>query len=248
MTGLRRRAWWGATLALTLVLAPAAAFAAGQIEASPDGVNWGSGLPVPLFDGVSLVPMGNASAPFQLRNSGDEPGYLRVVVQDVSSDSTALLDALSIALEVDGTSGPLTPVGSAAPCRVVFEGELLAGESVPVLTTVSLGNLSGSQGQGATAHFALGIELTDSSPGSLLPTDCGSPETVIEITPFDNRVATLVALGVEPNTARLLEEYWVVLLLAALLAGVAAQWAVAESLRRRDERMYEQLQYLEDLA
>ncbi|MBX3094474.1 MAG: hypothetical protein KF680_08065 [Cryobacterium sp.] len=238
-------------LVLGLMLAvPGAtpAFAAGEIAVSSDGTTWGSDLSAPLFDSVALVPRSSASAEFSVRNTGDEPGLLRIVLQDVTSTNPVFADALSIALAVDGVAGPAAAVSTATPCRVLFEGALGEGESVPVVTTLALADLSGTQAQGATAQFRLGIELSGTGLGQVPPTDCGSPDTMIELTPFDNRIATIVGLGVIPNTWQLYEEYLLVILLTALALGAGMHWVAAGWLRRRDERELAEQQYQEDLA
>lgn len=237
----------GVILLLTFGQA-AAATAAGEIEVSHDGTSWGAQFDEPLFTGVSLVPRGSASAEFSVRNSGDNDGFLRVVLQDVAHSSQILADALSISLTTTGAGGVAVPLSAAASCQVLFEGELAAGETVPVVATLALADLSGTQGQGETATFGVGIQLSDTTLGVLPPTDCGSPDTVIEFAPFDNRVATLVLLGMEPNTAQLYEELLVLLLIAALGLGVGVQGGVARWQRRQFERNVDQLQYLEDLA
>lgn len=233
---------------LLVVPGESPAFAAGEIEVSPDGVTWGSTLSAPLFESVALVPRSSASAGFDIRNTGDEPGFLRIVLQDVTSTSAAFAGALSIFLSVDGIAGSSAPISTATPCHVLFEGALGEGESAPVVATVALADLSGTQAQAATAQFRIGVELTDTRLDELPPTDCGSPDTVIEITPFDNRVATIVGLGVIPNTWQLYEEYLLVVLLAALALGASAHWVVAGWLLRRDEHELAEQQYREDLA
>lgn len=236
-------------LGLLLVVPGASpAFAAGEIEVSSDGVTWGSTLSAPLFANVALVPRSSASADFAVRNSGDEPGLLRIVLQDVTSTNASFAGALSIALTVDSVVAPAAAVSTATPCRVLFEGVLGEGDSVPVGVTVALADLSGTQAQGATAQFRIGVELSDARLHALPPTDCGSPDTVIDITPFDNRIATIVGLGVIPNTRQLYEEYLLVVLLAALALGASARWVVAGWLRRRDELELAEQQYREDLA
>lgn len=235
----------GLALALTM---PWAAAAAGEIEVSPDGSSWGSQLPQPLFSDLALVPRGSANAQFLLRNSSGDDAFLRIVVQDVNYSSPVLGDALTLALAVGGASGEPARLSSATPCRVLFEGTLPVGASRPLLTSLSLGDLSGTQGQSETATFSIGIQLSGSSLGTLPATDCGSPGVVIEVTPFDSRVATIATVGVEPNTWQLFEELLVLLLVAALVAGAGAQWAVATWIRRRRELDEHERQYLEDLA
>src|SRR5690606_27600424 len=138
---------------------------------------------------------GSANAQFLLRNASGDDAFLRIVLQDASYSSPVLGDALTLALELGGASGEPARLSSATPCRVLFEGTLPDGASRPVLTSLSLGDLSGTQGQGETATFSIGIQLSGSSLGTLPPTDCGSPGLVIEVTPFDSRVATIATVG-----------------------------------------------------
>ncbi|HRN29681.1 MAG TPA: hypothetical protein PK890_08285 [Terrimesophilobacter sp.] len=224
------------------------ALAAGELEVSPDGTSWGTQLADPLFSDLALVPRGSASSQFTVRNASGDDAFLRIVLQDVTYSSAVLGDAMQLGVALGGVDGAPAGLSSANPCQVLFEGELAAGQARPVVTTVSLGDLSGTQGQGETASFSIGIQLSDESLGGLAPTDCGSPDTVIEITEFDSRVATIASLGVVPNTWQLFEEYFVLLLFAALGVGVAAQWFLTWWLRRRHDRDEEQRQYLEDLA
>lgn len=236
-------------LAITFACLPAAtAIAAGEIEVSPDGSAWGDVLADPLFSNLALVPRGSADAQFSLRNASGDDAFVRIVLQDVEVSSAVLGDALQLGISLGGADGTAAAIGSADPCRVLFEGRLATGQQRPVVATVSLADLSGVQGQGETASFSIGIQLSDTSLGDLPPTDCGEPDTVIEITEFDSRVATIASLGVVPNTWQLFEEYLLLLLIAALFVGATAQWFLLWWRRHRDERDDEERQYSEDLA
>src|SRR5690606_12093870 len=154
----------------------------------------------------------------------------------VTFSSAVLGDAMQLGISLGGIDGAPAALSSARPCQVLFEGELAAGQARPVVATVSLGDLSGTQGQGESAQFSIGIQLSDASLGDRPLTDCGSPGTVVEITEFDSRVATIASLGVLPNTWQLFEEYLVPLFVAALFVGVTAHWFLMWWQRRRDER------------
>lgn len=239
----------GVVLSVALGLLPgASASAAGEVEVSDDGQSWGTELGEPLLEGVTLIPRGSVSAEFAVRNASGDDAYLRLVLQNVTYTSTALGDALSVSIAVGRDEGTPVPLSSATPCRVLFEGELGTGRARDVVATLSLGDLGGTQGQGENAVFSIGIQLSDDSLGELPPTSCGAPATVIEITPFDSRVATIASVGVMPNTDRLFEEYLLLILIAALLGGLAVQRVADARAERRRQRREEQSQYLEDLA
>lgn len=236
------------TLLSALVLVPtSAAYAEGEVEVSPDGTAWGHTLSAPLFEGIALVPRGSASSTFMLRNSSEIGAFVRVVLQDVTFSSTTIGDALQIAVTLGGVLGVPAALTSASPCRVLFEGQLAAGATAPVIATLALGDLSGTQGQGESAQFSIGIQLSDSTLGAI-PTDCGAPTAVLKAADFDSRVATTVGLGVDPNTWQNYEEYLLLILVAALALGVGAQRPVAAWLRLRDAREQQERQYQEDLA
>lgn len=224
------------------------AFAAGELEVSPDGTSWGSQLVKPLFSDVALVPRGSVREQFMVRNASGDDALLRVVLQDVDYSSPVIGDALLIGVGLGGTEREPAALSSAAPCRVLFEGRLPAGQARSVTAELTLGDLPGTEGQGETARFGIGIQLSHAVLGDLPPTACGEPTTVVEVTPFDSRVATIALIGVAPNTWRHFEELLVLVLIVAAFAGVAAQWLVAAWNRRRHERNREEQQYREDLA
>lgn len=238
-----------AALTAAVVLLPASpAHAADELDVSDDGASWGAQLSGPLFDGLTLVPRGSANSEFWIRNASSDRAFVRIVLQDVSFSGPVIGDALQITITSEGVSSGPTALSFAAPCHVVFEGELGAGEADRLVARLALGDLPGTEGQGQSAQFRVGIQLSGSVLGNLRPTDCGSPSTVIEITPFDSRVATIASVGVAPNTWRLFEEYALLVVLAALIVGVGGRLLLAAWMRRRRERDDEQRQYLEDLA
>lgn len=155
--------------------APAAHAAGGSIEISTDGVTFVSNLSGSLFtDIATMVPGDSQSANFYVRNSGNQAGFLRITLRDVVSTDAHLASALTVSASVPGFVGAPVAVDTATPCRVLTEGLVLApGQTATVATSAALGDLLGQNGQGGNADFAIRVALSDATPGSLPPTDCG---------------------------------------------------------------------------
>ncbi|EPR76413.1 hypothetical protein ADILRU_1178 [Leifsonia rubra CMS 76R] len=173
-------------LGVLLSVTPAsAATGVGEIEVSDDGVTFARSYPGVLFDQIARLSPGDAqSKTVYVRNSGTAPGYLRVTLRDVRYSDEKFGNALTVTTNTPRDTGNATPISSAVPCQVTHEGTLIApGEIVPVVATLALGNLDGTDGQAATATLALRFALSDSTPGSLPPTTCGTEGITVPIIP-----------------------------------------------------------------
>lgn len=176
----------GVSVAITAITPPTAAVAAaGVVEVSDDGWTFGAAYPGALFDDVALlVPGDSQQQVFYVRNSGTEAGFLRVTLRDVAFTNTDFADALTVTARTAGQPGSPASLLTANPCWVLLEGPTVApGEVVRVTAGLSLAQLHGMAGQGASAALAIGVELSDTSAGSLPPTACGSPSTQIPAVP-----------------------------------------------------------------
>lgn len=162
-----------------VLFAPQSAAAAGELQLSDDGVTYGSSLPAPLFDGLSaLRPMGSQSEAFYVRNAGAQAAYLRITLDNPTSSSAAFAAALTVSVSVPGHPGTPVILSSASDCSILLAGSRIEpGATVVVTTTISLGNLSGTSGQNATASMDFGLTLTQAvgAPG----TGCGTPTVIV---------------------------------------------------------------------
>ncbi|QYH35311.1 hypothetical protein [Salinibacterium sp. M195] len=184
-------------LALTFSLlagaAPASAAAGvGVVEVSDDGVAFARSFPGAIFDDIgNLSPGDNQSDTIYVRNVGSASGYLRVTLRDVSYSDQAFADALTVSTTISGGSGNAVALSSANPCAVTSEGVLIApGQTVSMLASLMLGDLSGTAGQGATASASLRITLSDTTPGTLPATACSGTGTTVPVTPTTPGVPT----------------------------------------------------------
>lgn len=169
-----------------LTLAPAApAAAAGELQVSADGSAYGFSLSTPVFQTLgAMVPGDSQASTVYVRNTGDEAGFLRIVLADVQYSDLDLANALTIQASVLQDAGAPTPVSLAEPCWVLNEGQTLApGQSARIDLTAVLGNLDGTLGQGGTVRATLAANLSDMTPGSLPPTECGTANIAAPLLP-----------------------------------------------------------------
>jgi hypothetical protein len=186
----RRRLSRAAMIALVAsgsVVAGAAspAFAVGEILVSSDGTAWGTSMPQDLFVSTALlVPMATQTQTMYVRNSGTSAGYLRISLKDVVINDASYGNALTVAASVPGYPGSPVPVSSAAPCRVLTQGLLMApGDTVPITATLGLGDLSGTAGQNESAGLNLSITISEGTTSGMQPTQCLPNDTVVVVTP-----------------------------------------------------------------
>src|SRR5690554_1016312 len=159
--------------------------AQGNLEVSLDGVTFSKTFSGALFDGIDFVVPGDEQGKrLFLRNSGDAPGFLRVVLEDVVYSDLYFANALTVQATASGSHGAKTAISMADPCLVLTEGQRVEpGQTVALDTQLALGNLDGQQGMGATASFSMAIALSDTTPGSLPPTECGQADFSIPLVP-----------------------------------------------------------------
>ncbi|MGV8852215.1 MAG: hypothetical protein ACOH1M_06580 [Rhodoglobus sp.] len=205
---------WTSALALLVALSAAlgatpaiAAGGVGVVEVSNDGVNFTRTYSAVVFDNIArLSPGDSQSETLYIRNTGTVAGYLRVSMREVRYSDQDYGNSLTLTTSTPSSPGSAKSISSADPCQVTHEGTLIApGATVPVLATLALGDLSGSEGQGATASFALRFSLTDSTPGALPATDCGNSGNSgvsVPVTPSSpgNPGATGTSTGAIPAT------------------------------------------------
>ncbi|AWB89585.1 hypothetical protein [Homoserinimonas hongtaonis] len=245
--------------------AVSATAAPGGLEVSRDGVSYSSALTGSLLtDIASMVPGDSQQGTFYVRNSSSTPGFLRIVLTDVTYSDLDLANALTVVATAGGANGAVTPISLADPCWAISEGQVVpSGGVTRVDLGAALANLDGSRGQGATASLSLGVSLSDMTPGSLAPSICGVPNLAIAVTPDATRNVAVTnpadppashsgdlvpgdadlpvlglaeGLGIDPNTWHLFEEYWVLLPMGAFIVGTMVFGVVVWRRRRTDEQ------------
>lgn len=115
-----------------------------------------------LFDGRILVPRGKAADTFVVKNGGETPGFLRIVLATVEIPDRDVFHALTISAGTPGHPGRLVPVSVARPCLTLLKGRvLMPGQSVQVVSELALGDLSATAGQNVSVAFGLQILLSE---------------------------------------------------------------------------------------
>ncbi|MBH0053249.1 hypothetical protein I6E74_03585 [Salinibacterium sp. SWN139] len=186
--GLRRTFGIATAALLSLMLGATPASAAtgvGVIELSDDGVSFARTYPGAIFDSIALLSPGDSQTEtVYVRNTGTVAGYLRITMQDVSYSDTNYADALTVTTSTPNNAGSPQSISGASPCLVTNEGvTIAAGQTVPVTATLDLGDLTGSQGQGATASVSLRFTLSDTTPGTLPATQCTNSGSTVPLVP-----------------------------------------------------------------
>lgn len=130
----------GVTTATALVAfgaaasAPQAAAATGDVQVSSDGVNDGSTYSGVLVDDIPfMVPRDSQSEVFSQRNSGTEPGFLRIAFRDVVSWDVDFADADFADADF---ADALARTGAEFPVPAVVAGGLLLGAGLFLIVAV----------------------------------------------------------------------------------------------------------------
>jgi LPXTG-motif cell wall-anchored protein len=123
-----------------------------------------------LFGISVLVPRSSTTDTFLVRNTGESPGFLRLVLTNVRIPDAAVLHALSLSAGTRDSPGEAVPFSGAAPCAVLSQGQRIApGEAVGVTSRLLLGDLAGQDGQAVPIDFSIQVQLTDRPTNT---TDC----------------------------------------------------------------------------
>lgn len=162
------------SLVMAIVAAPSRADASPDgTVVSLDGVRWGTSLSDGLFDGLGrLVPGDSVTRTLWVRNAAPVDGLLRISLREAISSSAALGSALRISA-VDAPLDFRVAPGAVGECTQLLPDQILAsGESVAVPITMEVMQLSGLDGQDATASITLLGVLSDPAAGAFAPTAC----------------------------------------------------------------------------
>ena len=143
------------------------------VQFSTDGIHYSDSYSELLFHDVQLVPGGSARRSFYVRNGATVAAILRVTLADVSTNSIPLATAMSMSTSTTGVPGAAVPLTRAQPCATLSQGlRLSEGDSIRLDNTVSLGDLSGSDGNNGTVWFALRVSFSSTDAGAPAPDTC----------------------------------------------------------------------------
>ncbi|QIM15771.1 hypothetical protein G7067_04025 [Leucobacter insecticola] len=158
---------------LLLQASPAlAADAPEVVQLSSDGVSYSRSLNA-LFGPVSLAPLTSTTDEFWVQNAGDEPAYLTIRVIDAEVPDPSLAAALTLSAGPASAAPEAFPLPETGSCVTLAAGTRLAPqEDVRIDSKLALGDLFGTQGQGASIRFTLQVVLSDQQFGQVGQRDC----------------------------------------------------------------------------
>lgn len=221
----------------TAVSAPAAA-AGGGIEVSTDGVSFGAASPSVLFPSFGrMVPGDTLNGRFWIRNTSDLAAELHLGLLVIERLDLEYARALTLQIGLDGAS-PITRVVGDVPSCAELESSypIGAGETVEVATRFEFAGVTGQAGQNGRVVLAFAVSMNDRPDGIvqaakvcegglLVPATPGVPET--------GSRSSETLLSVRTNSAHLLEEYAVLIPVAAFVVGIILNFVIGR--RRRAE-------------
>lgn len=131
------------------------------IELSADGTSYSRSMK-DLFGPTTLVPRGQATDSFWVRNNGATPAYMSVAAIKVDFSNSLPLGALTLSASTANHQGPAIALDPSVACITLNSGQrLAAGESIEVVSQLALADLIGTQGQNVPVDFSLQIMLSD---------------------------------------------------------------------------------------
>ena len=164
--------------------APQTAGATQAVQFSTDGIRWSDSYTGNLYRGVLLIPGSSAVRSFYVRNGSVQPAILHISLADVTTDNTAFANAVTISSSTTGAPGATVPVSFAQPCYTLSQGlRLSSGDSLRVDNTVSLTDLTGTNGQTGSVSFALRVSFSSMDAAAPTPNTCPADYGTIDTFP-----------------------------------------------------------------
>jgi hypothetical protein len=167
----------------TLVSGAQAAHAddAPTMQFSSDGVTWSTVYSGQLFGNVRVIPGGSATRDLWVKNDAPEAGQLRVTVANVTTNSTALADGMTLS-STASTVAPAAPstqpgvaiaLSAAQPCATLSQGLIVdANGAADITTTMALADINGLAAQAGWVSFVLRITFSSLDQGAPAPDTC----------------------------------------------------------------------------
>lgn len=169
------------TTGLILALAGPASAATPEVLLSDDGVNFSTGLPGGLFDGLGLlVPGESVTTTLWVKNPTADLAVARVSVGALSVPSAAFAAGVTLTTIDVGTAATSTAsFADLQRCAVLVPSHTLgAREVLRVDFTVTMSeSVSGSDAQGQAAVLDFQVAMRDAAAGAFPNAGCVNPTT-----------------------------------------------------------------------
>ena len=216
--------------------------ASGDLRVSLDGVRWSTSLPIGLFAGSSTVVPGNRrslvgssavvpgdsmSRTLWVKNVTSSAGMFQLSRVETAATNSLLSRAISITATVSGATGA-NPHVSGACALLLPEIRIGAGQSVPIIVTLTVADLHGIDAQNDAASISLLASLSDPD-GTTAASPCAEPGTTIPVAggaqPAAESNGSLAFTGTQLA--------YPAIMIASLLTGLGLFFFVAARRRRR---------------
>jgi hypothetical protein len=228
--------------------------AAGDLQLSGDGIHFSSSFAGSIFPSdLRIVPGDTARGVFWVRNDSAQPAWLSIAMSGIDVVSADYSYALTLDLGVGGGRTRTQLLGDVSLCAPLAAPRIMEpGDSVRVDVGIGFDDVAGTAAQSSAAGLTFVAALSQAQPGaSGAPAlACGASPGAREgmPAPADGGEAPasdgsgvvhgevrLIVSGPVPNTARLDEEYAILIPIAALAAGGLLALFASRAPRRHGE-------------
>lgn len=210
------------TLTLGIGVVPAGA-AETDLLLSHDGVTFAPTLDGGLFDQFGLlVPGESKTAGLWLRNPTGNSANLRVTAQNVVIPSSAYSGGIAVSTWDSLTGTTATgDLGTVAACEVLLSTQVVPpGGTVRMAVTFTMGDLTGTQGQGESAGMDLMVAMRDAEAGPFPDSACEDHGVLIRAAGRSSTTGAVTEPGGLASTGGELPAS--VLAAAAILIGIGS--------------------------
>ena len=151
----------------------------GNLLISTDGVDYSAHFDGTLFDSTAvLVPQSSVTSQFSVRNATARPARLRVTLVGAEFSNPDLASSFAVAAAISTATPQPIPLADAGSCALVMDNVMLApAESTQIVTVLTLGDLSGVDGQGERASMSFNLTLMDAAAAPVPTATCDVPDT-----------------------------------------------------------------------
>jgi hypothetical protein len=200
-----------------------------------------------------LVPQSSVTSEFSVRNATDRPARLRVTLVGATFSNPDLADSFAVAAAISTSAPRPIPLDGAGSCALVIDNVMLApAESTEIVTVLTLGDLSGDDGQDERASMSFNLTLMDAAAAPIpaascdVPTLSGSDSVVVPLVSAQDTSTTVggsdlttTATGTGRSGIRhdgiVIDDALPIVMLASFLAGGGWFWFRARRRTADDE-------------
>ena len=227
----------------------------GNLLISTDGVDYSAHFNGTLFDSTAvLVPQSSLTSEFSVLNATARPARLRITLVGAQFSNPDLANSFAVAAAVSTSTPQPIPLADAGSCALVMDNVMLApAESTQIVTVLTLGDLSGVDGQDERVTMSFNLTLMDAAAAPVPAATCDVPnvsESDVLVVPLVSSVKSTsdlggtdvaTAAGDGRNGSRptgiVIDDALPIVMFASFLAGGGWFWFRARRRTARDETL-----------